>query len=178
MRIARVLILFVLLTPKVLLIAAENTGGGSLPEIKATVRFHIDGNGNLPDEIPLPASTLLPEKQRRVIEGNLGRLPIRIYVRETPNQPSATMEVNIVDTRTGLALAGYPARQEVGQLGMLSFAIPINAADLNTLVRAAQQTAKVKIGRVDRVSLHIDIDLPVKVETNPDGDLIVDCDDL
>jgi len=43
--------------------------------MKAIVRFHSDSYGIEPDDIQLPASTLLKDKQRRVIEGNLGRLP-------------------------------------------------------------------------------------------------------
>jgi hypothetical protein len=178
MRLSRALILVLLLTSRVLLVAAETAGDKSLPEIKATIRFHVDGNGDVPDEITLPTSTLLPEKQRRVIVGNLGRLPIRIYLREMPNQPRPTIEVNVVDNRSGQPLKGYPARQEVGPLGMLSFAIPISGTDLNALVRAAKQTAKVKIGKIDQVSLHVDIDIPVKADADADGNLVVDCDDL
>jgi hypothetical protein len=178
MRLPRALILVLLLTPRVLLVAAETAGDQSLPEIKAVIRFHADGNGDVPEEIALPTSTLLPEKQRRVIVGNLGRLPIRIYLREMPNQPRLTMEVNIVDNRSGQPLKGYPTRQEVGPLGMLSFAIPISRTDLNGLVRDAKQAAKVKIRKIDRVSLHVDIDIPVKADTDADGNLIVDCDDL
>jgi hypothetical protein len=66
--------------------AGEEVQNASLPEIKASIRFHSDSYGTVPDEIDLPASTLLESKERRVIEGDLGRLPIRIYIRETPDQ--------------------------------------------------------------------------------------------
>jgi hypothetical protein len=157
---------------------AEELQNPSLPEIKATVRFHSDSYGNVPDEIGLPSGTLLASKDRRVIEGDLGRLPIRIYVRETPNQPRPTIEVNIVNTRTNQPLTGYPTRQEVGPLGMLSFNIPVTPTDLGTLVRTTKKSAEGALGKVDGISLHIDIDIPVNPETNSDGDLILDCQDV
>src|ERR1700740_2780781 len=78
---------------------AEELQNPSLPEIKATVRFHSDSYGNVPDEIELPAGALLASKERRVIEGDLGRLPIRIYIRENTNKPRPTIEGNIVNTQ-------------------------------------------------------------------------------
>jgi len=157
---------------------AEESRKPSLPEIRATVRFHSDSYGIVPDEIDLPASTLLASKERRVIEGDLGRLPIRIYVRETPNQPRPAIEANVVNTRTNQPLTGYPTRQEVGPLGMLSFNIPITPNDLGTLVRTTKKSVEGALGKVDGISLHVDIDIPVNPETNSDGDLILDCQDL
>jgi hypothetical protein len=157
---------------------AEEMQNPSLPEIKATVRFHSDSYGNVPDEIELPAGALLASKERRIIEGDLGRLPIRIYIRETPNQPRPTIEVNIVNSRTNQPLAGYPTRQEVGPLGMLSFDIPVTPTDLGTLVRTTKKSVEGALGKVDGISLHIDIDIPVNPETNSDGSLILDCQDL
>jgi hypothetical protein len=156
----------------------EESQNASLPEIKATIRFHSDSYGNVPDEIELPASTLLGSKERRVIEGNLGRLPIRIYIRETPNQPRPAIEVNVVNTRTNQPLTGYPTRQDVGPLGMLSFNIPVTPTDLGTLVHTTKKSVEGALGKVDDVTLHIDIDIPVNPETNSDGDLILDCEDL
>ena len=156
----------------------EEMQNASLPEIKASIRFHSNSYGTVPDEIELPAGTLLDSKERRVIEGDLGRLPIRIYIRETPNQPRPTIEVNIVNTRTNQALAGYPARQEVGPLGMLSFNVPLMPGDLEKLVRAAKKSAEGTPGKVDDITLHIDLDIPVNPETNSDGDFIFDCQDL
>jgi hypothetical protein len=161
-----------------LLATAKELQNSSLPEIRAAVRFHSDSYGNVPDEIELPGGTLLASKERRVIEGDLGRLPIRIYIRETPNQPRPAIEVNIVNTRTNQPLTGYPTRQEVGPLGMLSFNIPVTATDLATLVRAAKKSVEGPLGKVDGISLHIDIDIPVNPETNSDGDLILDCQDV
>ena len=178
MLISRILVAIALTTPGLLHAAGENTRNASLPEIKALVRFHSDSYGGVPDDISLPASTLLTDKQRRVTEGGLGRLPIRIYVRETPNQPRPTIEINIVDTRTNKPLAGYPARQEVGPVGILSFIIPLNPTDLGILVRTAKKEQDVKLGQVNSVSLHIDIDIPVNSDTNADGDLVLDCEDL
>ncbi|MBV9876096.1 MAG: hypothetical protein JO025_15315 [Verrucomicrobia bacterium] len=157
---------------------AEEMQNPSLPEIKATVRFHSDSYGNVPDEIELPAGALLASKERRIVEGDLGRLPIRIYIRETPNQPRPTIEVNTVDSRTNQPLAGYPTRQEVGPLGMLSFNIPITPTDLGTLVRTTKKSVEGPLGKIDGISLHIDIDIPVNPETNSDGSLILDCQDL
>ncbi|MBV8102570.1 MAG: hypothetical protein JOZ31_25805 [Verrucomicrobia bacterium] len=157
---------------------AEESRKPSLPEIRATVRFHSDSYGIVPDEIDLPASTLLASKERRVIEGDLGRLPIRIYVRETPNQPRPAIEANVVNTRTNQPLTGYPTRQEVGPLGMLSFNMPITPNDLGTLVRTTKKSVEGALGKVDGISLHVDIDIPVNPETNSDGDLILDCQDL
>jgi hypothetical protein len=117
----------------------------SLPEIKAAIRFHSDSYGNVPDEIQLPASTLLPSKNRRVIEGDLGRLPIRIYIRETPSQTTPAIEVNLVNNRTNQAVAGYPTRQVVGPLGMLSFNIPLLPTELETLVRTAKKSVEGKL---------------------------------
>ena len=139
----------------------EQLQKASLPEIKAVIRFHSDSYGSVPDEIALPASTLLESKERRIIEGDLDRLPIRFYIRETPSQPRPTIEVNIVNTRTNQALAGYPARLEVGLLGMLSFNVPIISAELETLVRTAKKSAEGEQGRVDGISLHIDVDIPI-----------------
>ena len=156
----------------------EELQNASLPEIKASIRFHSDSYGTVPDEIELPASTLLESKERRVIEGDLGRLPIRIYIRETPNQPRPTIEVNLVNARTNQALAGYPTHQEVGPLGMLNFNVPLMPADLEMLVRAARKSGKGAPGKVDDISLHIDVDIPVNPETNSDGDFIFDCPDL
>jgi hypothetical protein len=156
----------------------EELQNAALPEIKASIRFQSDSYGTVPDEIELPAGTLLESKERRVIEGNLGRLSIRIYIRETPNQPRPTIEVNIVNTRTSQALAGYPARQEVGPLGMLSFNVPLMPADLEMLVRAAKKSGEGALSKVDGISLHIDVEIPVNPETNSDGDLIFDCRDL
>jgi hypothetical protein len=150
----------------------------SLPEIKATVRFRSDSYGNVPDEFELPASTLLQSKQRRVIEGDLGPLAIRAYIRETPNKPRPTIEVNLVNTRTNQPLTGYPTRLDVGPLGMLSLNVPLVAADLETLVHTAKKSVEGKLGKVDGVSLHIDVDIPVNPETNSDGDVILDCQDL
>jgi hypothetical protein len=157
---------------------AEESRNASLPEIKAAIRFHSDSYGNVPDEIELPASTLLAPKDRRVIEGDLGRLPIRIYIRETPNQTTPVIEVNLVNTRTNQALAGYPTRQVVGPLGMLSFNIPLMPMELDALVHTAKKSAEGKLGKVDGVTLHIDVDIPVNPETNSDGDVILDCQDL
>ena len=157
---------------------AEEAQNSSLPEIKAAVRFHSDSYGIVPDEIDLPVSALLAAKERRVIEGDLGRLPIRIYIRETPNQPRPAIEVNVVNTRTNQPLTGYPTRQEVGPLGMLSFNIPVTPNDLGTLVRTTKKSAEGALGKVDGISLHVDIDIPVNPETNSDGDLILDCQDL
>jgi hypothetical protein len=168
----------VLVASGLLLATAEELQNPSLPEIKATVRFHSDSYGNVPDEIELPAGALLASKQRRTIEGDLGRLPIRIYIRETPNQPRPTIEVNIVNTRTNQPLSGYPTRQEVGPLGMLSFNIPVTPTDLGTLVRATKKSVEGSLGKVDGINLHIDIDIPVNPETNSDGELILDCQDL
>jgi hypothetical protein len=156
----------------------EEPQNSSLPEIKAAIRFHSDSYGNVPDEIPLPASTLLASKNRRVIEGDLGHLPIRIYIRETPDQTTPAIEVNLVNTRTNQALAGYPTRQIVGSLGMLSFDVPLLPAELETLVRTAKKSVEGKLGKVDSVTLHIDVDIPVNPATNSDGDLILDCQDL
>jgi hypothetical protein len=119
------LIIAGLIASSLLSATAEESQNLSLPEIKATVRFHSDSYGDVPDDIEMPASTLLASNERRVIEGDVGRLPIRIYIRETPNQPRPTIEVNIVNNRTNQPLTGYPARQEVGPLGMLSFNIPL-----------------------------------------------------
>src|ERR1700748_1809679 len=157
---------------------AEELQNPSLPEIKAAVRFHSDSYGNVPDEIQLPANALLASKERRTIEGDLGRLPIRIYIRETPNQPRPIIEVNIVNTRTNQPLSGYPTRQEVGPLGMLSFNIPVTPTDLGTLVRATKKSVEGSLGKVDGINLHIDIDIPVNPETNSDGEVILDCQDL
>ena len=158
------------------------TGGepqnASLPEIKATIRFHSDSYGNVPDEIELPASTLLESKERRVIEGGLGRLPVRIYIRETLKQPRPAIEVNIVNTQTNKPLTGYPTPLEVGPLGLLSLNVPLTPTDLETLVHTAKKSAEGNFGKVDGVSLHIDIDIPVNPETNSDGDVILDCQDL
>jgi len=156
----------------------EESQNASLPEIKAEIRFHSDSYGNVPDEIELPASTLLAAKERRVIEGNLGRLPIRIYIRETPNQPRPAIEVNMVNTRTNQPLTGYPTRQDVGPLGMLSFDIPVTPTDLGTLVHTTKKSVEGALGKVDSITLHIDIDIPVNPETNSDGELILDCEDL
>jgi len=175
--ILRACLIAALVTPTWLL-AEENAGETTLPGIKAIVRFHSDSNGIVPDNIELPASTLLTDKQRRVIEGNLGRLPIRIYVRETPNQPRATIEVNVVNTQANKPLAGYPAKQDVGPLGMLSFNIPVTTSELETLVHTTKKSTEGKLGKVESISLHVDIDIPVKPETNADGDPILDCDDL
>jgi hypothetical protein len=150
----------------------------SLPEIKAAVRFHSGTYGNVPHEMALPASTLLEAKQRRIIEGDLGLLPIRIYIRETPNQPRPTIEVNIVNARTSQPLAGYPTRQEVGSLGMLSFKVPVTTSELETLVHTAKKSGEGTLGKIDSISLHVDIDIPVNLETNADGDLVLDCNDL
>jgi hypothetical protein len=157
---------------------AEESRNLSLPEIKATVRFHSDSYGIVPDDIDLPVSTLLAAKERRVIEGNLGHLPIRIYIRETPNQPRPAVEVNVVNTRSNQPLTGYPTKQEVGPLGMLSFDIPVTPNDLATLVRTTKKSSEGTLGKVDGISLHVDIDIPVNPETNSDGDLILDCQDL
>ena len=160
---------------------AEESPNLSLPEIKATVRFHSDSYGNVPDDIEMPASTLLASNEKRVIEGDLGRLPIRIYIRETPNQPRPTIEVNIVNTRTSQPLTGYPAQQDVGPLGMLSFNIPVTPTELGTLVRTAKKSIKDALGKVDGVSLHVDIDIPVNPERDSDGYLLFDskdCEDL
>jgi hypothetical protein len=167
-----------LIVPGLLAATEPETKNSSLPEIKATIRFHSASHGNVPDEIELPASTLLEAKQRRVIEGDLGRLPIRIYIRETPNQPRPTIEVNVVNIRTNQSLAGYPMQQEVGPLGMLSFNISITSTELETLVRKAKKSAEGKLGKVDSISLHVDIDIPVNLETSAAGDLVLDCDDL
>jgi hypothetical protein len=158
--------------------AGEEPPNASLPEITAAIRFQSDSYGAVPDEIDLPASVLLASKERRVIEGDLGRLPIRIYIRETPNQPRPAIEVNLVNTRTNQALAGYPTRREVGPLGLLSFNIPVTATELQTLVRAAKKSATGAPGKVDSISLHVDIDIPINPETNADGDVILDCQDL
>lgn len=176
MRIA--LLIAGLLVPGLFSATAAESQNSSLPEIKAAIRFHSATYGNLPDEIGLPASTLLEAKQRRIIEGDLGRLPIRIYIRETPNQPRPTIEVNIVNTRTSQPLGGYPTRQDVGSLGMLSFKVPVTTSELETLVHTAKKSVEGKLGKIDSVSLHIDIDIPVNLETNTDGDLVLDCDDL
>ena len=167
-----------LIIPGLLAATEQETKNSSLPEIKATIRFHSESYGNVPDEIELPASTFLEAKQRRVIEGDLGRLPIRIYIRETLNQPRPTIEVNIVNIPTNQSLAGYPTRQDVGSLGMLSFNISVTSTELETLVRTAKKSAEGKLGKVDSVTLHVDIDIPVNLETNADGDLVLDCDDL
>jgi hypothetical protein len=167
-----------LILPSLLSAAEEGSQNTALPEIKATIRFHSDSYGIVPDDIELPASTLLQAKQRRVVEGDLGRLPIRIYVREIPNQPRPTVEVNVVNTRTNQALTGYPAKQEVGPLGMLSFNIPVTSAEMDTLVRTTKKSVEGKLGKVDSVSLHVDLDIPVDPETNADGDPILDCDEL
>src|SRR5215469_12733947 len=120
----------------------EESQNASLPEIKAEIRFNSDSYGNVPDEIELPASTLLAAKERRVIEGNLGRVPIRIYIRETPNQPRPAIEVNMINTRTNQPLTGYPTRQDVGPLGMLSFDIPVTPTDLGTLVHTTKKSVE------------------------------------
>ena len=39
--------------------AGEEVQNASLPEIKASIRFQSDSYGTVPDEIELPASTLL-----------------------------------------------------------------------------------------------------------------------
>lgn len=156
----------------------EESQNASLPEIKATIRFHSDSYGNVPDEIELPASTLLKSKERRVIEGDLGRLPVHIYIRETPKQPRPAIEVNIVNTQTNKPLTGYPTRLDVGRLGLLSLNVPLMPTDLETLVHTAKKSAEGELGKVDGVSLHIDVDIPVNPETNSDGDVILDCQDL
>src|SRR5258708_8671674 len=130
-----------LILPSLLSAAEEGSQNTALPEIKATIRFHSDSYGIVPDDIELPASTLLEAKQRRVIEGDLGRLPIRIYVRETPNQPRPAIEVNIVSNRTKQTLAGDPARQDVGPLGMLSFNFPLTRSGVETPLSKAKKSA-------------------------------------
>jgi hypothetical protein len=167
-----------LIIPGLLSAAEKESQNESLPEIKATIRFHSDSYGIVPDDIDLPGSTLLEAKQRRVIEGDLGRLPIRIYVRETPNQPRPAIEVNIVSNRTKQTLAGYPARQDVGPLGMLSFNVPLTGPELATLVHSAKKSAEGKLGKVDSVSLHIDVDIPVNPEKDADDNPIFDCEEL
>jgi hypothetical protein len=175
----RIVLLFAaLLLPGLLLAAEEESQNESLPGIKATVRFHSDSYGIVPDDIDLPVSTLLEAKQRRVVEGDLGRLPIRIYVRETPNRPRPAIEVNIVNNRTNQPLAGYPARQDVGALGMLSFNVPLTGAELETLVHSAKKSAEGKPGKVDSASLHIDVDIPVNLEKDADDNPIFDCEEL
>jgi hypothetical protein len=156
----------------------EKSQNTSLPEMKAAIRFRSDSYGNVPDEIQLPASTLLASKSRRVIEGDLGRLPIRIYIRETPNQTAPAIEVNVVNNRTNQPLTGYPTRQVLGPLGMLSFNLPLTPTDVETLVRTAKKSVEGKLGKIDSVTLHIDVDVPVNPETNSDGDVILDCQDL
>jgi hypothetical protein len=167
-----------LVLPGLLPAVGEESQNASLPEIKAAVRFHSDSYGNVPDEIELPASTLLKSKERRVIEGDLGRLPVRIYIRETPKQPKPAIEVNIVSTQTNKPLTGYPTRLDVGPLGLLSLNVPLKPTDLETLVHTAKKSAEGELGKVDGVSLHIDVDIPVNPETNSDGDVILDCQDL
>lgn len=167
-----------LLIPGLLSAAQEESQNQSLPEVKATIRFHSDAYGIVPDDINLPASTLLEAKQRRIIEGDLGRLPIHIYVRETPNQPRPAIEVNIVNSRTNQTLAGYPARQDVGSLGMLSFDVPLTGQELESLVHSAKKSAEGKLGKVDSVSLHIDVDIPVNPEKDADDNPIFDCEEL
>jgi hypothetical protein len=176
MRIA--LLIAGLLVPGLFSATGAESQNSSLPEIKAAIRFRSATFGNVPDEMELPASTLLEAKQRRIIEGDLGRLPIRIYIRETPNQPRPTIEVNIVNTRTNQPLAGYPTRQEVGSLGMLSFKVPVTTSELETLVHTAKKSVEGALGEIDRISLHVDVDIAVNLETNADGDLVLDCDDL
>jgi hypothetical protein len=167
-----------LLASGLLAASGEEPQSPTLPEIKASIRFHSDSYGNVPDEIALPASTRLAAKNRRVIEGELGRLPIRIYIRETPNQPTPAIEVNVVNSRTNQALTGYPTRQVVGPLGMLSFNIPLIPTDLETLVHTAKKSVEGELGKVDSLSLHIDVDIPVNPKTDSDGNLILDCQDL
>ena len=167
-----------LIIPLLVSAAEDEPKDTTLPQIKGTIRFHSDSYGIVPDDIELPANTLLEAKQRRVIEGDLGRLPIRIYVRETPNQPRPTLEVNVVHTRTNQPVAGYPAKQEVGPLGMLSFKIPVTSIEMDTLVRTTKKSVEGKLGKVDSVSLHIDVDIPVNPEKDADDDPILDCDEL
>ena len=167
-----------LILPGLLSAAEEEAQNTALPEIKATIRFHSDSYGIVPDSIDLPASTLLEAKQRRVIEGALGRLPIRIYVRETPGQPRPAIEVNIVNNKTNQALTGYPARQDLGPLGMLSFNIPLTGPELDTLVHSAKKSVEGKLGKVDSVSLHLDVDIPVNPEKDADDNPILDCEEL
>jgi hypothetical protein len=164
--------------PGLLSAVGEQPQNTTLSEIQAVVRFHSYSYGIMPDEIELPSSTLLEAKQRRVIEGDIGGLPIRVYIRETPGQPRPTIEVNIVNTRTNQPLAGYPTRQDVGPLGILSFNVPVTTTQLEMLVRTAKRSAEGKPGKVDTISLHIDIDIPVNPESDSDGNFILDCDDL
>ena len=173
-----VLLVAALMLPDLLLAADEESQNESLPEIKATIRFHSDSYGIVPDDIDLPASTLLEAKQRRVIEGGIGRLPIRIYVRETPNQPRPAIEVNIVNNRTNQTLTGYPAQQDVGPLGILSFNVPLTGPELETLVHSAKKSAEGKLGKADSVTLHIDVDIPVNPEKDADDNPILDCEEL
>jgi hypothetical protein len=42
----------------------------------------------------------------------------------------------------------------------------------------SHSTVEGALGKVDSITLHIDIDIPVNPETNSDGDLILDCPDL
>jgi hypothetical protein len=167
-----------LIASALLSVAAAVPQTAALPEIKATIRFRSDSYGNVPDEFDLPASTLLASKQRRTIEGDLGRLPIRVYIRETPGKPRPTLEVNIVNTRSNQPLMGYPTRLDVGPLGMVSFNIPLLPTELETLVHTAKKSVEGKLGQIDGVSLHVDVDIPVNPETNSDGDVILDCQDL
>jgi hypothetical protein len=167
-----------LILPSLLSAAEEGSQNTALPEIKATIRFRSDSYGIVPDDIDLPASTLLEAKQRRVIEGDLGRLPIRMYVRETPNQPRPAIEVNLVNKRTNQTLTGYPARQDVGPLGMLSLNVPLTGDELETLVHTAKKSVEGKLGKVDGVTLHIDVDIPVNPEKDSDDNPILDCEEL
>jgi hypothetical protein len=174
MLLSRALVAIALTSPGLLLASEQNIVSTSLPEIKATVRGYSNYDGALQD-IELPASALQAQKQQRVIEGNL---PVHIYVRETPNQPRPTIEVNVIDTRTNQSLPGFPAHQDVGPLGMLSFNISIAADDMRTLVRNSKKSVEEIVGEVWSISLHVDIRIPVKPEKNADGNPVLDCDDL
>jgi hypothetical protein len=98
--------------------AQSTRNGSSLPEIRAWVRFHYREEGvSAPasaDE-ELPAARFLPNKQRRVIQGNVRDLPFVFYLRVTRPDPrrAPLLEVNVVDPATRRSIKGFPAKEDL-----------------------------------------------------------------
>jgi hypothetical protein len=120
-----------------------------LPDFRASVRFHF--RERVPKARPgekavtapgyheegLPPAQLLPEKQRRVIEGKVPDLPFVFNLRLTRPDPQKPplLEVNVVDPHTGRSITGFPAKHDLTRDGA-AFDVPISKGEARKARRA------------------------------------------
>ena len=130
-------------------LAQRSLEGASLPDFRASVRFHF--RKKLADVQPnekgvtapayrveeLPPAQLLPEKNRRVIQGNVRELPFTFNLRLTqPDTESPPLlEVNVVDPHTGRSLKGFPAKRPLTRQGV-AFDLPLSEGEARQARRA------------------------------------------